>query len=402
MPSPGYGIGNLRAKMLKVKQSEIHHNEGYRGINMFTAKSEVFLFLILTSLLIGCSGKSKTERIVETNALVGAACRGEVDSVRHMIQRGTNIDALDSEGMSALIGASITGRTEVVNTLIHAGCDLDTRVSLSKFQKGYNALAFAVANGHRDIVETLLAAGASVNSKSSDGYTLLMIAAAGERFRSSLGSQCALWGDPVTLKILIKNGANIDVKDDKGYSALAYAVMYCIPDNMETLLKAGADPSRSLIRGDAFASDPNCKAGLYILNRLLNTRYDSGQSNVSDQLTVADSLYRLLCASAKDEDNQMWDTCLYRQPDNGEISFFRDLLSLQAFPVMLSISSIDENALLLKGIYQHRRDYAPYYIMWTLTFHLVDGRYLFDVCETTFRTISRADFINEIGAVIQE
>ncbi|CDF78221.1 ankyrin [Formosa agariphila KMM 3901] len=71
-----------------------------------------------------------------------------------------------------------------------------------------NLLCTSIAKGDLDIVKKLIANGESVNKK-SNGQTPAMYAARYNRTE--------------ILELLIAEGANLRVKDNKGYSALDYA-----------------------------------------------------------------------------------------------------------------------------------------------------------------------------------
>lgn len=94
-------------------------------------------------------------------------------------------------------------------------------------KKGYTALMWAAVRGLEDIVSMLIKAGADVNIKNSDGYTALINAA---------------WtGNPNIAKILIGAGADINHKNKYGTTALVSAIEYGKLDVVKLLIGAGAD-----------------------------------------------------------------------------------------------------------------------------------------------------------------
>jgi ankyrin repeat protein len=104
------------------------------------------------------------------NALVYAACCGDVTTGKALLELGAEIDAPAFQGYTALISAATAGYGEFVELLLWAGADLEIRD-----EEGLTALAWAskVDPGHSRIVAQLLRAGADVRSRSNDGRTPL-------------------------------------------------------------------------------------------------------------------------------------------------------------------------------------------------------------------------------------
>jgi ankyrin repeat protein len=83
-----------------------------------------------------------------------AASLGRLAVVRHLVERGADIDReAGVSGSAAIDRAASHGRREVVEYLLSVGAKLDT----SEPEK--NPLFSAIYGGHADIVEVLLAAG---------------------------------------------------------------------------------------------------------------------------------------------------------------------------------------------------------------------------------------------------
>ena len=109
------------------------------------------------------------------------------------------------EGSSALLLASINNHTKVCKTLLDLGADVNVRNIL-----GYNPILVASRNGNTKLVQLYIEKGANVNCTSgADGYTPLMLA--------------SMMGNVNCVKYLLLNGADESAKDNKGFSATAYA-----------------------------------------------------------------------------------------------------------------------------------------------------------------------------------
>lgn len=96
----------------------------------------------------------------------------------------------------------------LANRILRLPTGLDN-TSRSKFDEGSKALVRAVIQGRIPIVERLVKAGANVNARSSQGYTMLMIAAGR--------------GHDEIVSLLLGRGADLTMVDPKGRNALQHA-----------------------------------------------------------------------------------------------------------------------------------------------------------------------------------
>ncbi|GMH37666.1 hypothetical protein BSKO_05539 [Bryopsis sp. KO-2023] len=104
-----------------------------------------------------------------TTALWSAAYRGLTDVVQTLIERGADINLENQKGTTPLFVAAQTGHTEVVEILLEAGVQVDKRS-----KSGATPLMVAAQEDHVDVVRLLLEAGANVNiSKKKSGQTAL-------------------------------------------------------------------------------------------------------------------------------------------------------------------------------------------------------------------------------------
>ena len=84
-------------------------------------------------------------------------------------------------------------------------------------------LGTAISKGDIDAVKKFIVYGADVNEK-SNGMTPLMIAARYNKIE--------------IIKLLLSNGANLDAKDEKGFTALKYAELSFANDAVQILKQA--------------------------------------------------------------------------------------------------------------------------------------------------------------------
>jgi len=121
-----------------------------------------------------------------------------------------------------LVQATKKGEIETVKRLLDNGADVETRDS--KFNS--SLLMWAAHEGHADILELLIQKGAIIDASKQDGQTALWFAA--EK------------GQMETLEILVRNGADVNVIGWEGDSALEVARKYGHQEVVDYLQNAGA------------------------------------------------------------------------------------------------------------------------------------------------------------------
>jgi uncharacterized protein len=93
--------------------------------------------------------------------------RGDVQHVRDLLDRGTNVDSRDRHGQTALMLAAHAGHREVVEALIAHRANLNTTAKY-----GLSALMLALIAGHAEVVRLLANAGTdlSVRGTGAPGF----------------------------------------------------------------------------------------------------------------------------------------------------------------------------------------------------------------------------------------
>ncbi|MCJ1264270.1 hypothetical protein MMC22_004141 [Lobaria immixta] len=152
----------------------------------------------------------------------GAAREGDEQTLKNLIEAGTDIDTVDKFNGSALQTAACHGRKEIVEILIKAGADVNPAGGFYG-----SALQAAAFRGRKAIVKILIKEGADVN-------------AAGGRCGSALQAEVSL-GDKEIAEILIQAGADVNAVGGYYGSALQAAVSHGREKVVEILIKAGAD-----------------------------------------------------------------------------------------------------------------------------------------------------------------
>ena len=152
--------------------------------------------------------------------ILAAAKYGHTDIVQILFDRGADINKRDIFGKTSLYYAAENGKVHTVQVLMNLGAELP--------------LAQAAANGQKGVIMTLLAAGANPNMRDSDGHTALVHAA----WAGRLG----------IVNILLQNGANPNEWNNLRNTPLHFCASLTV-EVAKKLIDAGADVNAKNIFG---------------------------------------------------------------------------------------------------------------------------------------------------------
>jgi hypothetical protein len=163
--------------------------------------------------------------------ILRAAKDGDVSLAKALLERGSDINAIDGDGLTALMHAAWQGNEAMVELLVKAGADASvkdrngvTALSLAcdapnpriinlllehDKAKGAAVLLEVCKKDSTEMVKMLVENGADVNARDEDGATPLMFLAAA--------------GELELIKLLLQKGAQINARDNKGVTALGWA-----------------------------------------------------------------------------------------------------------------------------------------------------------------------------------
>ncbi len=155
-------------------------------------------FLFLLAVGISCQGNSQT--------LADALSKKDSVAALALIKKGADVNAVDANATSQLMNACRWADDWTVSFLLRHGALADN----PKSPKGRTPLMIACAYySGKGICNMLIAYGANVNATASDNITPLMLAAQNAKLD--------------VVELLLKKGANPNVKDANGKTAYDYA-----------------------------------------------------------------------------------------------------------------------------------------------------------------------------------
>ena len=168
------------------------------------------------------------------NALHIAAYHGQLKSVECLVELGANVEKKDKSTQTALFMASWQNHANVVKWLLDHDADVDSVTSL-----GFTPFLVAARNGCIEPMKILVKAQAKIEHRDEDGYTSLAVAV---RF-----------GKMAAVKFLIDHNAKINAQDNLGNIALMHAIQETLTDEhvetVQLLLKNGANVNHKNQRG---------------------------------------------------------------------------------------------------------------------------------------------------------
>ncbi|MHC4538871.1 MAG: ankyrin repeat domain-containing protein [Planctomycetota bacterium] len=155
--------------------------------------------------------------------LLRAIMGKHIDAVEFLINNGADVNTRDEQGYVPLVHALWTLDSDIVKLLLEKGVDVQANDT-----SGYTPLHWAVMIGSKELTELILDAGGDVNAKSRTGETPLDLAKQGgpeivellrkhgakEYDRELL--QAAADGDAEKVKLLLSEGADLNVRDWRG------------------------------------------------------------------------------------------------------------------------------------------------------------------------------------------
>jgi ankyrin repeat protein len=202
------------------------------------------------------------EQIKRDNSLIRAGGKGDCEAIRKALKEGARINSryidgnafLDDgdSGYTVLMFAVLGKRTDAIKLIIENKADLEVRDL-----EGWTALYHAVVEDNQESVALLVKAGAKQDPvKLRLSRDLIKAACKGfnarphERYPPSPGGPAGDTSKDPDLRAVLKQGADVNLANPKGYTALMFAANLGLVANVETLLANGADATMKSVNGE--------------------------------------------------------------------------------------------------------------------------------------------------------
>jgi ankyrin repeat protein len=197
-----------------------------------------------------------------------AATNGNAQIVEALLAAGADAKAYLPGGQTLLMTAARTGNAQAVKLLMDHGGDPNAKEETN----GETALMWAASEDHPEAAKILIAGGASVDTRSktleykTDRFGLEGVLTILPRGSMTALMYAAREGSTRAAGVLAEAGANLNLQDPEGTTALVLAIMNTHYDTAALLVEKGADPNIGDSTGMAAlytAVDMNTLAEIY-------------------------------------------------------------------------------------------------------------------------------------------
>lgn len=174
--------------------------------------------------------------------LMYAGFHNKVEIAKFLLSKKANVNAVNAVGHSALFLACASNHEEMALLLLEYGAD----VNLGKDENGTSSLQWALSYELNDLSSKLIDKGADVNTFCNEtGRSVLMEAFFSDSIKAAIAHRiidlgadvrftdpkysetplmlACMRNDSISVKKIIKKGANVNIESKAGYTALRYA-----------------------------------------------------------------------------------------------------------------------------------------------------------------------------------
>jgi len=200
----------------------------------------------LVRALLGAGAQVRSANRYGVTPLALAAINGSSPMVDLLLKAGADPNAVSGEGETVLMAAARTGQPETIKLLLKAGAD--PNATERKF--GETALMWAAGNNNGDAVRVLIAGGARPDTVSSEINLIkapvdfsFAVATALPRGAMTAAMYAAREGQLDGVTALADAGANLNIVDPEGSTAMVIAIINAHYEVAARLAEKGADPN---------------------------------------------------------------------------------------------------------------------------------------------------------------
>lgn len=239
--------------------SDVSHQDDEGRTALFSAAEAGKMELVQTLVEAGADF-NMTDNYGRTAAMY-AAFYGHYDEIKYLFEMGADLTLVENElGYTVYHIAAEAGHESIVNYLLQNKIVSNPNQPLVN---GANAAYLAYTNEHEDLAASLIEQGADPVQKTDEGYHLFLMTLvrqdlAFSRFLIGKGADVnglvgggggfrlltafATQEDPTVLQFLLKEGADVNLRDSDGGTPFIEAARNGLLDNMDILLRHGANP----------------------------------------------------------------------------------------------------------------------------------------------------------------
>ena len=196
-------------------------------------------------VLLNAGADISTSDITGITPLMVAAINNYPNSAKLLIERGADVNVEDTLGTTALDAAAVCMNTKIMKILLDGGADVNRpHVDLNMIPLVRSAYLRAFKS-----VDLLIKAGADVNILDNDGASPLINAVSTPDHIEfdSVPDDDGTENDnrEKCVELLLDAGADVNISDKKGITALMKAAENGMNQCLERLLRAGANVNKS-------------------------------------------------------------------------------------------------------------------------------------------------------------
>jgi ankyrin repeat protein len=206
----GYDINRI---LTKVGKTALHLSLTYK-------------YPTMTKRLLRANADPTIPDLKGNTVLHIAVSTNHLEVVTLILDMGVNVNALTNIGKSALHIAARQGYVEHVDLLLKNGAQINTTTFKSKRTPLHSA-CMCLEPSAAKVVQLLLEKGADIDARDEDGFTPLHIS--------------VIHGNLRTLKLLLREKAQVNLCDKNGATCLHHAVIHDSKEICKCLISYGAN-----------------------------------------------------------------------------------------------------------------------------------------------------------------